>query len=81
MNSEITPILQNKNCVHTERLLSKHGAADHEVVMLSEQCVKELKIENRPTRALLRNSSEQVTGPGDAMQIDLVHEMATSGDY
>ena len=49
--------------------------------MLCEQCIKESRIDNRRTRPPLKNPSEDITGPGDAMHFDLVPELAPSSDY
>ena len=48
--------------------------------MLSEQCIRESRIDRSLTRPLLQNPYQQITAPKDAMQIDLVPELPTSGD-
>ena len=52
-----------------------------EWVMSCEQCIRELRINPRLTRPTLRNPSEYLTAPEDAMQNDLVPELPPSGGY
>ena len=44
-------------------------------------CIRESRVDDRLTRPALQNSSEYTTAPEDAMQIDLVPELSSSGDY
>ena len=50
-------------------------------VTLCEQSIKESKIGNTFTRLPLQKTSQHVTGPEDAMQMDLVPEPPPSVDY
>ena len=44
-------------------------------VMSCEQCIKESGIDNKLTRAPLKNHNEHMTAPEDALQNDLVPEL------
>ena len=50
-------------------------------VMSCEQCIKESRVDDRLTRPTLKNPSEHITAPQDAMQIELVPELPPSGGY
>ena len=50
-------------------------------VMSCEQCIKESSIDDRLPRPTLQNPVEQIIGPEDAMQIDLVRELPPSSGY
>ena len=50
-------------------------------VMSCEQGIGESGVENTLTRPALQNPCERITAPEDAMQIDLVPEIPTSGGY
>ena len=52
-----------------------------ELVMSSEQCIRESRINRSLTRPPLQNPNEHITVPEDAMQIDLVPELQPSGGY
>ena len=52
-----------------------------EWVMSCEQCIRESRIDRSFTRLPLQNPNEHITAPEDAMQIDLVPELPTSGGY
>ena len=52
-----------------------------ERVMSFEHCLKESRIDRSLTRPPLQNPNEHITGPEDAMQIDLVPELPPSGGY
>ena len=49
--------------------------------MSCEQCIRALRISPRLTRSHLQNPNEYLTGPVDAMQIDLVPRLPSSGGY
>ena len=49
--------------------------------MSCEQCIRESRIHRSLTRPPLQNPNEHITAPEDAMQIDLVPELAPSGGY
>ena len=46
-----------------------------------EQCIRESRVDNRLTQPALQNPSEHIAAPAEAMQIDLVPELAPSGGY
>ena len=50
-------------------------------VKLCEQFIRELRVDDRLARPALKNPSEHITAPEDAMQIELVPELPPSGDY
>ena len=50
-------------------------------VMSCEQCIRESRVDHRLTRPALQNPSEHITAPKDAMQIDLVPQLPSSGGY
>ena len=50
-------------------------------VMSCEQCIRKSRVDDRLTRPALQNPSENITAPGDAMQIDLVPDLPPSGGY
>ena len=50
-------------------------------VMSCEQCIRESRVDDRLTQPALQNSSDYITAPEDAMQIDLVPELPPSGGY
>ena len=50
-------------------------------VMSCEQCIIESRIDCSLTRLPLQNPNECITAPEDAMQIDLVPGLPTSGGY
>ena len=52
-----------------------------EGVMSCEQCIRESRIDHSLTRPPLQNPNEHITSPEDAMQIDLVPELPSSGGY
>ena len=52
-----------------------------ELVMSSEQCLRESWISPRPTGPPLRNPNEYITAPEDAIHIDLVPGLPPSGGY
>ena len=52
-----------------------------EWVMSCEQCIRESRIDRSLTRFPLQNPNELITGPEDAMQVDLVPELPPSGGY
>ena len=45
------------------------------------KCLGDPRIDNRPSRPPLQNSSEEITAPYDATQIDLVPKIFPSGGY
>ena len=49
--------------------------------MSCEQCLRESRVDDRLTRPALKNWSEHITAPEDAMQIDLVPELPPSVGY
>ena len=49
--------------------------------MSCEQCVRETRIERKNTHPPLQNPNKHITAPEDAMRIDLVPELPTSGGY
>ena len=60
----------------------KRAQLIREWVISCEQCIKEKRIDSiilpRPP---LQNPNEQITAPGDAIQIDLVSDLLLSGGY
>ena len=52
-----------------------------EWIMSCEQCIKKSRIHRSLTRSPLQNPNEHITAPEDAMQIDLVPELPSSGGY
>ena len=52
-----------------------------EWIMSCENCIRELRINPRLTRPPLQNPNEYITAPEDAMQIDLVPGLPSSGGY
>ena len=52
-----------------------------EWVMSCEQCIRESRIDRSLTRPPLQNPNEYITAPEDAIQVDLVPELAPSGGY
>ena len=52
-----------------------------EWVISCEQCIRESRIDPRPTRPPLQIPNEHITAPEDAIQIDLVPELPPSGGY
>ena len=49
--------------------------------MSCEQCIRESGIARSVTRPPLQNPNEHITAPEDAMQINLVPELPSSGGY
>ena len=49
--------------------------------MSCDQCIRESRIDRSLTRLPLQNTNDHITAPEDAMQFDLVPELAPSGDY
>ena len=49
--------------------------------MSCKQCIRESRIDPSLTRPPLQNPNEHITGPEDAIQIDLVPELPPSGGY
>ena len=49
--------------------------------MSCEQCITESRIDRNLTCPPLQNQNEHITAPEDAIQIDLVPELPTSGGY
>ena len=47
--------------------------------MSCEQCIRESPIDRSLTHPPLQNPNEHITAPEDAMQIDLVSELPSSG--
>ena len=50
-------------------------------VMSCEQCIRESRVDDRVARPALKNLSEHITAPEDAMQIDLVPKLPPSGGH
>ena len=49
--------------------------------MPCEQCIKELRSDRSLAGPPLQNPNQDITGPKDAMQIDLLPELPPSGGY
>ena len=61
--------------------LPKMAQLIREWVMSCEQCIRESHIDRSLTLLPLHNPNEHITGPENAMQIDLVPELPPSGGY
>ena len=74
-----TGITKTKNAYRQNIYYPDMGQLMREWAMSIEQSIRESKVDDKLTRLAPQNSIEHTTAPEDAMQIDLVPELPTSG--